>query len=418
MEKEILKVQMLGGFSLVYQGKTLAFDRNYTSKSTQLLQILFLHLEDGIPKERLLDELYGRDDVENRNGSLNNTIFRLRKQLETAGLPEGKYFHLKKGIYRWNQEIPVETDLSAFEKKLKESREESDEEKKTELLKETCALYTGELLPNMTGENWAAVASIHYRDLYFKALEELCTRLKEKRYFETIYQLTTTAAGMYPFEEWQLWRIDSLIAMNRYQDAMGIYKEATKHFFDDLGLPPSEEMLERSRIMSDRIQQSVGALEEIKKGLREKEEQKGAYYCSFPSFIDIYHVIGRMMERSGISVYIMLCTLTDKNGEIRMGTDRNKEASDALRAAICNSLRRGDFYTRYNESQFLVMLSGTTLENCQVISARIDRNFRKEFNGHFRINYYMASVAELREEKDGEPLSFHSAADCWKTTQK
>lgn len=161
--------------------------------------------------------------------------------------------------------------------------------------------------------------------------------------------------------------------------------------------------------MSDRIQQSVGALEEIKKGLREKEEQKGAYYCSFPSFIDIYHVIDRMMERSGISVYIMLCTLTDKNGEIRMGTDRNKEASEALRVAICNSLRRGDFYTRYNESQFLVMLSGTTLENCQVLSARIDRNFRKEFNGHFRINYYMASVAELREEKDGETLSFHSA---------
>lgn len=230
MEKEILQVRMLGGFSMVYQEKTLVFDRNYISKSTQLLQILFLHLEKGIAKERLLEELYGRDDVENRNGSLNNTIFRLRKQLEAAGLPEGKYFYLKKGIYYWDSVIPVETDLSVFEKKLEESRKETDEEKKTELLKETCALYTGELLPNMTGENWAAVANIHYRDLYFEALEELCTILKEKRYFETIYQLTTTAAGMYPFEEWQLWRIDSLIAMNRYQDAMAIYKEATKLF--------------------------------------------------------------------------------------------------------------------------------------------------------------------------------------------
>ena len=184
---------------MVYQEKTLVFDRNYISKSTQLLQILFLHLEKGIAKERLLEELYGRDDVENRNGSLNNTIFRLRKQLEAAGLPEGKYFYLKKGIYYWDSVIPVETDFSVFEKKLEESRKETDEEKKTELLKQTCALYTGELLPNMTGENWAAVANIHYRDLYFEALEELCTILKEKRYYETIYQLTTTAAGMYPF---------------------------------------------------------------------------------------------------------------------------------------------------------------------------------------------------------------------------
>lgn len=84
--------------------------------------------------------------------------------------------------------------------------------------------------------------------------------------------------------------------------------------------------------MSDRIQQSVGALEEIKKGLREKEEQKGAYYCSFPSFIDIYHVISRMMERSGISVYIMLCTLTDKNGEIRMGTDPEQGGFGGLKS--------------------------------------------------------------------------------------
>ena len=417
MEKEILKVQMLGGFSLVYQGKTLAFERNYTSKSTQLLQLLFLHLKAGIPKERLLDELYGRDDVENRNGSLNNTIFRLRRLLEAAGLPKGKYFSLKEGIYCWDPVIPVETDLLAFEEKLEESREETEEEKKTELLKEACRLYTGEFLPDMIGEDWAAVANIHYRDLYFEALQELCGRLKEKKCFETIYQLTTAAAGMYPFEEWQLWRIDSLMAMNRYQDAMVVYKEATKRFFDELGLPPSQEMLERFRLMSDRIQQSVGALDEIKKGLREKEEQKGAYYCSFPSFIDIYHVIGRMMERSGISVYIMLCTLTDRNGGILLGTDRNKEASEALRSAICNSLRRGDFYTRYNESQFLVMLAGTTLENCQVISARIDRNFKKEFSGHFRINYYMASVAELREEGT-ENRSFASAADCWKLTRK
>ena len=134
MEKEILQVQMLGGFSLVYQGKILVFERNYTSKSMQLLQILFLHLGNGIPKEQLLDELYSRDDVENRNGSLNNTIFRLRRQLEAAGLPEGKYFSLKDGIYRWDPVISVETDLSLFEKKLEESREETDEEKKVELM--------------------------------------------------------------------------------------------------------------------------------------------------------------------------------------------------------------------------------------------------------------------------------------------
>ena len=79
--------------------------------------------------------------MENRNGSLNNTIFRLRKQLEAAGLPEGKYFYLKKGIYYWDSVIPVETDLSVFEKKLEErQKRRPTKEKKTELLKETMML--------------------------------------------------------------------------------------------------------------------------------------------------------------------------------------------------------------------------------------------------------------------------------------
>ena len=415
MEKEILQVQMLGGFSLVYQGKILVFERNYTSKSMQLLQLLFLHLENGIAKERLLAELYGREEVENPNGSLNNTIFRLRRQLEAAGLPKGKYFNLKAGVYRWNQEIPVETDVLAFERKWKESREEAEESRKMHLLQEACVLYKGEFLPNMIGEDWVAVANIRYRDLYFEALQEVCAWRKEQGDFEMVYQLATAAAKIYPFEEWQLWRIDSLMAMNRYQEAMLVYEEATKYFFDELGLPPSEEMLERFRLMSGRIQQAVGVLDEIKCGLKEKDKRKGAYYCSFPSFIDIYHVISRMMERNGVSVYIMLCTLVDKNGETRMGTDWNKEGSDGLRQAICCSLRRGDFYTRYNESQYLVLLSETTLESCRMISERIDQNFKKAFAGHCRIDYYMASVAEMCEGREEEPLLFASAADCWKT---
>ena len=122
-----------------------------------------------------------------------------------------------------------------------------------------------------------------------------------------------------------------------------------------------------------------------------------------------------MMERNGVSVYIMLCTLVDKNGETRMGTDWNKEGSDGLRQAICCSLRRGDFYTRYNESQYLVLLSETTLESCRMISERIDQNFKKAFAGHCRIDYYMASVSEMREGREEEPLPFASAADCWKT---
>lgn len=41
--KNILKVRMLGGFTLEYKGKELVLDRNNVSKTTQLFQLLLLH---------------------------------------------------------------------------------------------------------------------------------------------------------------------------------------------------------------------------------------------------------------------------------------------------------------------------------------------------------------------------------------
>lgn len=45
--KNILKVRMLGGFTLEYKGKELVLDRNNVSKTTQLFQLLLLHTQDG-----------------------------------------------------------------------------------------------------------------------------------------------------------------------------------------------------------------------------------------------------------------------------------------------------------------------------------------------------------------------------------
>lgn len=45
--KNILKVRMLGGFTLEYKGKELVLDRNNVSKTTQLFELLLLHTQDG-----------------------------------------------------------------------------------------------------------------------------------------------------------------------------------------------------------------------------------------------------------------------------------------------------------------------------------------------------------------------------------
>lgn len=198
--KNILKVRMLGGFTLEYKGKELVLDRNNVSKTTQLFQLLLLHTQDGeISKAALIDALYGRSDVENKNGSLNNTIFRLRKQLTAAGLPESSYININGGMCTWDPDIETSVDVCDFKQTIESARHEKSQKTKMEIYAKAWKLYTGEFLPDMMGEDWAAVENIACRDMYFDCVEELCHYLKTEEKFEELYRVAHSAAEIYPF---------------------------------------------------------------------------------------------------------------------------------------------------------------------------------------------------------------------------
>jgi len=69
MEREksigIMRVRMLGGFSITYEGAAVVFDRRSPAKFIQLFQLLMLHLREGIDKAELIDALYGKGGGEN-----------------------------------------------------------------------------------------------------------------------------------------------------------------------------------------------------------------------------------------------------------------------------------------------------------------------------------------------------------------
>ena len=171
MNDKTLNVHMLGVFSIEYEDHPLLFERSAVSKTVQLLQMIFYNLDNGISKELLMDALYGRESVENRNGSLNNTIFRLRKQLEAAGLPKGRYVTIHNGIMKWEEQISVKIDVLSFKEKISESDQKIGEER-IKCLMEACKLYKGEFLPNMIGEDWVAIENTKLQTLYVKALKE------------------------------------------------------------------------------------------------------------------------------------------------------------------------------------------------------------------------------------------------------
>lgn len=356
--QDVFYINMLGGLSFYYGDRVFSIKCNNTSKVMQLLLMLLMAGEEGVPKVQLLEALYGNDDTQDTKNAFRILVFRLRRLLEETILPKDNYVKMSKGIYRFGSSLKIQIDAKTFEQEAQQALSMDNEDQKLEALKMACNRYTGEFLPLLSNEEWVSIQSTHYKNIYFDCLRESCNLLQERRQYEDMLALCNHAIDFYPFEEWQLVQIDCLLAMNRYKDALKVYESATSMFFEDLGLSPSEKMLARFRAMSGQIHYAMGTLTDIKDSLKEKEYLSGAYYCSYPSFIDSYRIITRMIERSGQSVFLMLCTLTDNKGNPLEKEEVIAEQSANLCQAIGVSLRRGDLFTRYSPNQFLVLLIG------------------------------------------------------------
>lgn len=386
-----LEICMLGGFTIYYKGHPISFSKGGRFKSIQLLQILLIHMKTGISKEELFQHLYDWEVITDRNNSLNSLIYRLKKQLVAAGLPKEEYICLKNGICYWCSKIETWVDSVAMEELIDKARKSGDEEKE-KLLREACDLYQGEFLPENANEMWVAVENARLKALYEKAVLELCEIWKNQGEYQQMLELYTRIAGFYPFEEWQVYQIDCLLEMGQHEKAYEIYQQTVKAYSDELGVPPSPRMVKRFQRMNGKLINKENSLLKVKEQLNEEKESAGAYYCPYPSFIDTYRFVCRILERSGQSLFLMLCGLWYDDPLER----RDKDDIDSLLAVIEETLRRGDVFTKYSSSQCLILLSGTHSEDCEIIIERIRRRFREAYPYiTCQIEYEIVEIIEL-----------------------
>ena len=140
--------------------------------------------------------------------------------------------------------------------------------------------------------------------------------------------------------------------------------QTARRYSEEMGLPPSDKMLECYRKMSQQFVSCPDGLDNIKAELCERNGTDGenAYYCSYPSFIDIYRLMARRSQRSGQPMCLMPCTLVDYEGKIIQNQEKLKARSELLKKAIGHVLRRAAI-TRWRISipQFFLSVSVTTI---------------------------------------------------------
>lgn len=381
MEKK-LSVKMFGGFSAGYGDEVLTFGRQRDSKFGQLFQILMTRPGQEFSKKDVAEILYGREEVEDANASLNNTIFRLRKYLKESSLPAGEYLILKDGVLRFGGEVEVESDVWSFECAAQEFEKEPDRRKKADICKRIYELYRGEFLPQLSNELWVIEKNREHKEIYFRTLDYLFHYLKEEGDYRSIESLAAHAAEIYPCEGWENWQIESLIALGCRKEAERVYQEAAIHV-QEMGGFLSKDQQTQFRKMGVCMRNPEGTAEDINKCLMEPEPEEGAYNCTLPGFSDCFRMLKRVAAREGgVCFSLFLCTILDAGGHPANEWGYCEKQGERLRASFKKYLRRGDIYTKYSESQYLLLCIGAEKENVLEIGMRIDVDFRRRCGGH------------------------------------
>lgn len=394
----VLKVRLFGKEKITYGSNIVLYGRNSVTKGMRLLMILFYYGKKGINRNILLENLYGEENLSDAANNLRVTIHRLKKMLLDAGLPEYDYIYYKGGNYYWNSPMETQVDTDLFRQLIHEAEEEENRERKMAILTDACNLYRGDFLQRASDMEWVLAEAVQFKNMYSKALQQLCDMLMEEKKYVQALKLADAACKIYPFDEWQIIKIDCYMGLNRHQDALKEYEAAAKLFVEELGITPSQKMTERFGTMNQNMGSRPQAISEIRDDLNDEAEEKGALFCSFPGFQDAYRIVKRGMERSGQSVCLLVCSLVDAEGRPMKVSEKLDEMSGELYNSIQNSLRRSDAFTKYNRTQFLVMLVGTNRENCQIAIDRIVNHFTKEHKAWKK--YIECSISSLLDEEE------------------
>lgn len=396
MNEKSLKVTMLGTFSMEYEGKTVSFERNSATKANQLMQILICY-RDGIGRDQLIEKLFGGEDIADTSNSLRAVVFRLRKLLKQSGFPDDNAIQIKQGIYRLSPEFIVDCDIHNFEKAVNEAEMEGNDIRRYILLKKCTEIYTGVFLPMLNGVEWAIILSVKYKNMYFACVRELCEMSKAQRDYETLLWVSREAASLYPFDEWQTYQMDALVALGRIKEAAKLYEETGKLMFEELGVSLPEHMTEQMKKLGKQIRNNTDTIDVIVQNLQEEKNVPGAYFCAYPNFVENYRFVKRVIERTGQSACLLLCTITDGKGYALDSGERVEMLAHEVESAIRHAIRRGDLYTRYSDNQYLILLMEIKQEDCRNVVERINEKMSKESRKNYLSYHVVAMNSDLGE---------------------
>lgn len=388
-------VNMLGGFSITIEDKRIDDRNNQSKKPWSLLEYLITYRKREISSDELIDLIWGDENSANPGGALKTLMFRSRKLLVPLEYPTHELIVQQKGFYAWNPELETIVDIDLFDKLATDiQRAGYEDEKRLEECLKAIALYKGDFLPKTGYESWVVPISTYYHTSYLSVVHAALEILERASDYQRMVEVCQKAITVEKYDEdIHYWMIRALYFGGNQQKALEHYTNTTDMFYNEFAITPSQRFKDLYKQIQDTNHGIEKDINLIQEQMMDQKDNNGAYYCEPTVFKDVCQLYARTLERSGNSVYLCLLTISNTEGELFKPSVQTK-AMDELGAAIQDSLRRGDAYTRSSVSQYMILLPTTTYENGEMVLKRILRNFkrqytRKDMNVHYSLQAFL-----------------------------
>lgn len=384
MEEAItIHFELLGTFSCGEasgggNGKNTAAGR----KAMSVLQYLIVNHTRNISSQELIGQFWADQSIDPAN-ALKNMVFKVRSILKAMFPDQENMLITLPGCYAWNPALRLELDSERFERACMEAKGRSGEEVMEKLL-EAVFLYKGDFLSG-NDSDWALSLRRYYQTLYLDACKEVLPVLqKQERWTELLGICEQACSVDFATDDFVVYQMQALTAIGQPGRAVERYKIFREMLWQEFEIAPAEHVEQAYALASSMCRDNRDD-QDILEMVAEGKTDRKAFFCTFGTFRNIVALEKRHLLRTqGVSTLVIVSL----GNKVTPTTDARR-----LEKVLLEGLRVGDPVARVDAASYILLLTGTSVENAEIVTERINRTFHKAYS-HSRacISFRMSAL--------------------------
>lgn len=386
--KDAIRIQMMDTFAIYINNREAEYSFSRSRKGLALVQYLIMNMGQPVPRQNLLNALWGDEQGINPENALKTLVSRVRVLLNGVAEGLGECIVADGGGYRWQTTPGMRIDLYEIEEIFNSlDALRGREHRSTALYARLMELYSGDLLKNGGQNEWAFTRALALHSRYLDAVFSYLEVLKTDKRPRQVVEVCRRALDVDPFDDrLHIELMSALVASNRTNEALAQYRHVVHMYNRYLGVGPNKELKDFYRNLAHADRSIEFSLEAITEELQSANGGDSAYICDYSVFKEIFGLQLYNMERLGSTMFLGVIM-------VECGDDQDADAvrqdsvMASLREILRRNLRRGDIVTRFSPTVFALLLPTVDYTTGRAVMERLKKLFYRK-NPNSDIAYY------------------------------